>query len=205
MRNARDIQFLTLRYSRSQGLKGFPVGLLLLAIVLWVNYTSGPSRNLILPISFGLAAAGLYWLLNRYYRTRYGRVEGTFEQKRVDYLSAGLAGLAGLAAFLIDITYNLPVNAVGLIFAAGCILEYVRLYRLGNSSYFLWQSIISFILIFAVSILPLFVADKIWLHFGLRSHLLLVLLVTSVILLLGSVGEHLNFVRQFPAKEAEGG
>lgn len=205
MQGPKEIWFLTLRYSRSQGLKGFPLGLLLLAVVLWVNFTSGAARNLILPISFGVGAAILYWLVGDYYRRRYGMVEVTVEQRRVDFLYAALAGIAGLGAFLIDVSYELSVNMVGLVFAAGCIFEYKRLYRLGKSSYFVWQTIISFILILAASLLPVLGAGDVWLQLGLRSHLLLVLLVTSVILLLGSLGEHLNFVRQFPAGEIEHG
>jgi len=201
MQYPQHIQYLTQRYSRLQGLKGFPLGLLLLLVVLWVNFTSGPSRNLAFPIAFGLGSAGLYWLIARYYRTHYGRVEGTLQQKRTDYFSSALAGLAGLAAFIIDISYALPFSTVGLVFAAGCVMEYMRLYRLGRSPYYLWQMLISFGLILTVSIFPLLGAKDLWLDIGLRSHLLLVLAVTSIVLLITSVWEHLNFVRQFPFKE----
>jgi hypothetical protein len=202
MQHPQQIQYLTQRYSRIQGLKGFPLGLLLFLVVLWVNFTSDASRNLALPIAFGLGSAVLYWLIDRYYRIHYGRVEGTLEQKRVDYFSDALAGLAGLAAFIIDISYDFPFSAVGLVFAAACVLEYLRLYRLGRSSYYWWQMVISFCLILTVSFLPLLGAKGLWLDFGMRSHLLLVLLATSIVLLVTSVWEHLNLVRQFPRKEA---
>ena len=155
MQDIQKIRFLTLNYSKLQGLKGFPIGLLLLLTVLWENVQHGPARNITLPLLFTLGSAILYWWIDRYYKIHYGRVESTSSQKRVDYFTAMLGGIAGLVAFYIDTSAHLPVSMVGLVFAAAILFEYLRICRLGKNAYSLWQMVISFTIVLGANLLPL--------------------------------------------------
>ncbi len=201
MEDVKKIRFLTLNYSKLQGLKSFPIGLLLLVTVLWANVQHGPARNLTLPLLFGIGAAILYWWIDRYYKIRYGRVDSTSRQKRVDFFTAVLGGIAGLAAFITDTTYHLPVSMVGLVFVVAILVEYLRIRRLVKSAYSLWQMIISMSIVLGASLLPLFGLKNVWQGIGLRSHLFVVLVVTSIVLMVMSLVGHIYFTRQFPSKE----
>jgi hypothetical protein len=201
MQDIQKVRFLTLNYSKLQGLKGFPLGLLLLLNVLWVNNQRGLARNITLPLLFAMVSGVLYWWIDRYYKIRYGRVESTSRQKRLDYFVAVLGGIAGLAAFIIDISYHLPVSMVGLVFAAAILVEYLRISRLGKSTYFLWQMVISFGIILGANLLPLFGLHGLWQVIGLRSHFLAVLMITSIVLLATSLWGHVYFTHQFPSKK----
>jgi hypothetical protein len=201
MQDIQKIRFLTINYSRLQGLKGVPLGLLLLLTVLWANIQHGPARNFTPPILFALGAAVLYWWIDRYYRIRYGNVESTHQQKREDYLIAVLGGIVGLAAVYIDLTHRLVISMVGLVFAAAVLFEYMRIFRLGKNAYFLWQFVISIAIILGANLLPLFDLKGLWQGIGLRSHLFAVLVVTSIVMLVAGVCGHIYFIRQFPPKE----
>jgi hypothetical protein len=201
MQDVQKIRFLTLNYSKLQGLKSFPIGLLLLVTVLWANVQHGPARNLILPLLFGIGAAILYWWIDRYYKIRYGRVETTTRQKRMDFFTGVLGGIAALTAFYIDTTYHLLVSMVGLVFVVVILVEYLRIRRLVKSAYSLWQMIISFGIVLGASLLPLFGLKNIWQEVGLRSHLFIVLVITSIVLMVMSLVGHIYFTRQFPSEK----
>jgi hypothetical protein len=197
MQDVQKIRFLTLNYSKLQGLKSFPIGLLLLVTVLWANVQRGQARNITLPLLFVIGTSLLYWWIDRYYKIRYGRVESTSRQKRVDYFTGVLGGIAALAAFVMDTTYRLPVSMVGLVFVGVILVEYLRIRHLANSAYSLWQMIISFSIVLGASLLPLFGLKNIWQAVGLRSHLYIVLVITSIVLMVMSLAGHIYFTRQF--------
>jgi hypothetical protein len=201
MQDIQKIRFLTLNYSKLQGLKGFPIGLLLLLTVLWANVQHGPARNLTLPLLFMLGSAILYWWIDRYYKMSYGRVESTTAQKRMDYFAGVIGGIAALAAFVIDTTDHLPVSLVGLVFVVVILVEYLRIRRLVKSAYSLWQMIISISIVLGASLLPLFGLKDLWQGIGLRSHLFVVLVITSIVLMVMSLVGHIYFTRQFPSEK----
>ena len=119
----------------------------------------------------------------------------------MDYFTAVAGGIAGLAAFVIDTTDQFPVSMVGLVFVVAIVVEYLRIRRLVKSAYSLWQMIISFSIVLAASLLPLFGLKNVWQAIGLRSHLFVVLVITSIVLMIMSLFGHIYFTRQFPSKE----
>jgi hypothetical protein len=200
MEDLQKIRFLTVNHSKLQGLKSIPVSLLLLATVLWANFRQGPSSNLTLPLSFALVSAILYWWINRFYKLRYGQVERTAGQKRWDFITGILAGIAGLGAFMIDTAYTIPVSMVGFVFAAAILFEYLYTFHSGSSPYYFWQMLIGFTVIVIFNLLPLFGLAAWWQWFGLRSHFVGVLAVTGVVLLAAGLAGHIHFIRQFPSR-----
>lgn len=201
MQNAQKAQFLAVNYSRLQGLKGFPIGLLLMVTVLWANAPT-TDRNWVLLFMAAALSLALYIGVDRYYASRYGIVEGAPRQKRVDYAAAALVGLAGLAAFLAEITYDLPFSPVGLVFAVAALFEYFRIVQVGKHAFYRWLMLLSFFVILAVSLLPLVGLGHLWPSLGLRSPLLGILFVTSLVMLVTSLFGHLYFARQFPSEES---
>ena len=201
MQSAQRAQFLAVNYSRLQGLKGFPIGLLLLVTVLWAN-TPTIDRNWVLLFMVAVLSLALHIGVDRYYASRYGIVERKPRQKQMDYAAAVLGGLAGLVAFLAEITYDLSFSPVGLVFAAAALFEYFRIVQVGKHAFYRWLMLLSFLVILAASLLPLVGLGHLWQSLGLRSSLLGILLVTSLVMLVTSLFGHLYFARQFPSEES---
>jgi hypothetical protein len=201
MQDLQKTWFITFNYSNLQGLKAVPLGLLLLVVVYWANSQHGPASNLSLPILVSLGAAILYWWVDRYYKTRYGRVERTWKQTRAEYIVGILGCIVALPAIYVDLTHNYPVSMVGLVFALAFVVEYLRIHRLGRIAYFLWQMVISFVIVLGVNLLSIFGLDGWWQALGLRSHFLAVLVVTSLVIVIAGLCGHIYFTRQFPHSE----
>lgn len=139
----------------------------------------------------------LYWLISRNYRTRYGKVEERPKQKWVGIIF-GVAGIVlGLTAFQLDTAYDLLFSFVGLLLAFCVPAEYVRVNLFVRGNYLLLPSIIAFIVMLVVSILPLLGFDGWWLALNLREQLFGVLLIAGVGGLVWGLLYHLFLVRQF--------
>ncbi len=201
MQDVRQIQFMTIYYSKLQGLKSVPVSLLLLLTCLWVNTQHGPARNFILFAGFALGCILLYWGIDRYYQRRYGKVENSPQQKRADYYAGILGGLAGLAAVYVDFTYRLTVSMIGLVFTAAILADYLRIYRKGKKAYYLWQLIICSGVILVADLLPLLGVKYLWFGTGWRAQFLAFLVIVSIVMLVAGVCGHIYFIRQLPPKE----
>jgi hypothetical protein len=61
--------------------------------------------------------------------------------------------------------------------------------------------VIGFVIVLGVNLLPIFGLDGWWQVLGLRSHLLAVLVVTSLVMVITGVCGHIYFTRQFPRSE----
>jgi len=201
MQDDQRVWFITFNYSNLQGLKAVPLGLLLLVVVYWANSQHGPASNLTLPILVSLGAAILYWWVDRYYKTHYGRVERTSKQARTEVIIGILGGIVGLAAVYVDLTHPYPVSMVGFVFALAFVVEYRRIHRQRKVAYLLWQMVIGFVIVLGVNLLPLFGLDGWWQALGLRSHFLAVLVVTSLVMVITGLCGHVFFARQFPRSE----
>ena len=202
MQNIHKPRFLAANYANLQGLKAVPVGLLLLLVVLWADAQRGPARDLSLPLLLSLGAGLLLWVVERYYRARFGRVERTPRQKRFE-IFLGLAGSAlGLGAFILDTSLRLPFSLIGLVFAAAVVAEYLRMQWYAPGKYLLPLSLASFLILLVVSILPLLGAGEWWLGLGLRAQLTGVLAVAGAVTALNGLVGHAYFVRQLPPGEA---
>lgn len=202
MQDFQKVRFITINYSNLQGLRAIPISLLLLLIVLWVNLQKGPARDFTVPILIGLSAAILYWWIDRYYKSHYGRVERTTRQQRFEYALGVLGGLSGLVAVIIDFTYKLPVSMVGFVFTAAILVEFLRTFRFSKSVYYFWQAVVSFTILLAVNFLPL-LGWKNWGQvLGMRDNFLAVLVVTSLVILIAGLCGHVFFIIQFQSKKS---
>lgn len=99
----RRIQFVTRYYDWLQGLRFLPMGLALLGFATWALLNPAaigaqPSRLGATVLTGGLLVAlGLYWVIGRYYRRRFGEVrpsEATRRTRRKMLLTFVVAGLA---------------------------------------------------------------------------------------------------------------
>lgn len=197
MQNVQRIRFVAANFSVLQGLKAVPLGLLLIFTVLWANNQQGPASDLTLPILFGAGTIVLYWLISRYYRTRYGKVEGLSKQKWVEYAFGVAGGVFALAAFYLDTAYDLPFSCIGLLLALSFLAEYVRANLFVRGNYLLLPSIISFIVLLVVSILPLLGYDDWWQVLNLRGQLFGVLVAGGMVILVWGLVYHWFLIRLF--------
>lgn len=201
MQNIHKTRFLAANYSNLQGLKSIPLGLLLLIVVIWANMQKGSASNLTLPILLSIAMIVLFIGIQRYYLTRFGRIDRTPNQKRMEVILGVLGGIIGLAAFALDTRFDLPVSTVGLVFAGAIVAEYLRMQWYAPGNYLLPLSAASFVIMLVVSILPLLGLSNWWQLLGLRTQLLGVLFVAGLVIVINGLIGHWFFVQQLPGKE----
>jgi hypothetical protein len=201
MLNIHKTRFIAANYSNLQGLKAVPIGVLLVLVVLWANWQRGPASDLALPILAALAALALSWLINRYYQTRFGRVENTASQKRFELVLGIVGGAVGLGAFILDTSLHLPVSLIGLVFAAAVVVEHLRMQWYAPGTYLLPLTLGWFAVLLLTSILPQLGAGEWWLRLGLRAQLFGVLVVVGTVMVMNGLLGHWFFVRQLPGAE----
>lgn len=203
MQDIQKTRFLAANYSNLQGLKAVPMGAMLLGAVLWANTLRGPASDLTFPLLFSAAMLLLAWGVQRYYQTRFGRVEGSARQRRLDLLMGAGGAIVGLAAFLADVNLHLPFSCLGLLFAASFLAEYWRMQQLARGRYLLWNTLAYATLLLVISLLQLLGMDGWWQWLGLRAQLFGVLVIASLTIMVAGLVGHWNFVRQLPAGEAQ--
>lgn len=202
MTELQRIRFMAANFSVLQGLKSIPLSLLLILVIVWANSQRGPARDLSVPLLAAAGALVLSWIIVRYYRQKYGRVESAPRQKRLEYVLGVIGSLMGLAAFVLDTSYHLPFSLVGLVFVAAVIVEYLRTNLLAKGNYLLPQSIFAFFVILTASLLPLLGWKDWWLVLGLRAQLFGVLLVVGLTGVCSGLWTHWFLTRQL--RRAEG-
>src|SRR5512146_1312414 len=95
----RRIQFLAANYSRLQGLRGLPLGLLLFAVTVWAALQRGPApRPILIPLALGTVTAILYWWIDRYYKQAFGKVIQA-PRGHLEWIIGIGGAIVGLAAF----------------------------------------------------------------------------------------------------------
>lgn len=207
MQNLEKMRFVAANYSTLQGLKGVPIGLMLITVVLWANQLHGRATDLSLPILFGVVTIAATLWIYRYYLTHYGIVESTPKQKRLVYLLSVIIGMVALGAFWGDIYLRLPVSLIGLVFAAQVVVEYLRMQSAAPGRFLLPAMLACFLTILAISILPLLGAGAWWKLLGFRAQLYGVCVVVGAVLVIFGLFEHWYLVRQLagrmPAEKGE--
>jgi hypothetical protein len=195
MADLRKIRFLMVNYSRMQGLKAVPPGLLLFLVYVWANTQTGRARDLSLPIVYLFTGAILYALIDWYYRTTYGRVEQTARSLWTDVILSTVFSVLALGAYWLDMALKIPVS----IFALGLLLDYLRMVHLaGGQSLSVFPAALFCTGLIALSaFLPL--AGKPALEFiGFRSPIFLVYAVDGILVVLFGLAGHLFLVRSMP-------
>lgn len=196
MTDLRKIRFITANYSRLQGLKAVPTGMLLFLVTLWTNGQRVKDRDITLPLLWFAAAIGLYALIDWYYRKSIGRVEQPQRSVWVDVAITTAGAVLVLGAFAVDMESLLPVSLFALVFALELLLDYVRMTRLAGT-----ESLTGFppALFCAASIalsglLPL-LGEKTIALFGFRSPIFLVFAVDGILVVLYGLAGHFFLVR----------
>jgi hypothetical protein len=55
-------------------------------------------------------------VINRYYKNTYGEVKPNLDRRRFNWIAQPVCGLLGLVAFWLDVTQELPISFIGLLF-----------------------------------------------------------------------------------------
>lgn len=207
MNDLRKIRFITANYSRLQGLKAVPTGLLLCLVSLWTNNQTSKARDLTMPLLWFAAAIGLYALIDWYYRKAIGRVEQPQRSEWTDLVITTIGAVLVLGAFAVDMKAFLPVSIFAFAFALELLLDYARMTRLAGVG-----TLTGFppALFCAVSIafsglLPL-LGEKAIALLGFRSPIFLVFAVDGILIVLYGLAGHFFLVRSISSlSEADHG
>jgi len=198
-----QIQFIAANYSRLQGLREVPVGMLVVFVSVWAMYNHGPTADLTAPLLATAGAALLYWLTGRYYDRAFGRVKQTRQQRNREFISSIVFSVLALLAFWLDAAIQIPVCALGLVFAAALFENFWRAtesVRKEAISIFP-ENFVAAILILVISILPVFGLSW-WQAFGMKSQVVSVFMVIGIVIILAGVWGHVRIVRALPVGEA---
>jgi hypothetical protein len=197
-----QIQFITANYSRLQGLRAIPVGMLAVFASVWALYNQGPTADLSAPILVAIVTALLYWLTDRYYSHAFGQVKQMPRQRMREFVLSAGSGMLGLLAFGLDTTEVLPISTLGLVFAVSFLEYFWRVNRSEWGKIFTLfpENIVAAILTTVISILPLFGISW-WNALGIKSQVVGVFLVVGVVMILTGVWGHIRLVHALSTVE----
>jgi hypothetical protein len=201
----RRTRFIAANYSRLQGLRIFPFGLLLFAVTYITNLQHGPAPHSVLPqILFAIAAAVLYWLIDRYYTRTFGQIVRP-SRGHLDLIAGICGGAMGLVAFLIENNYHhLPFSPIGLVLAAAIIIDYLMLARITEVWYMPFWPVFA-LLIAIISILPVLGLTGWWTIIGARTQFMGVLMASGLIFIVYSIASHIYFIKMLSQEVPDGG
>ena len=196
-----QIRFIAANYSKLQGLREVPVGLFVTTVAVWSVEHQG---DLGIPILFALGAALLYWLIDRFYINRFGRIRQTSRTRSWELIASILFGVLALLAFWLDTARDLPFSVLGLVVAAELFEDFWRATQsIKGRSFGLYpENLIAACLIFVLSLLPL--TGLAWLDsLKLPSQFLGMITVIVIFLILAGIWGHIRLLRILPAREAK--
>jgi len=193
--------FLSENYSALHGLNAVPVGLGLFLASLWANIVQYPIKKFTLPIVILLGVLLLAIAVGNYYKHTFGEVKPTLPRRRLYWIAQGVWGVLGLVAFWADVTFDLPINFIGLIFALAFLFDTPRVtFPLNNFSS---VRLVLSICITLISIAPLYLGNSWWDMLGVRTTIIGVTMFVGVLIVLQGVIWHIFFVNSLPVEEGE--
>jgi uncharacterized membrane protein len=201
MKTNSQTKFLSQNYSALHGLNAVPVGLGLFLASLWANVVQYPIKNFLFPIVLILGSLLLSLVVDQYYKNTFGEVKPASNRRRLFWIMQSVWGLLGLVAFLVDVTQNLPVSFIGLLFASMFLFDKPMISVPLNK--FSAVRLVASICIILLSIAPLFLGKNWWNILGVRTTIIGVTMFVGVLIVLQGVIWHVFFVKSLPAKEAE--
>lgn len=201
MKSISRMKFLSENYSALHGLNAVPLGLALFLTSLWANLVHYPVRSVLLPVVLLLGSLLLSLLVDRYYKRIYGEVKAGIAKRRWTLVLQVITGLLALAAFWVDVTFHLPVNFIGLLFAAIFLFDKPAVAFPLNK--FSAVRLVMSICIILVSIAPLFLGRDWWDALGVRTTIIGVTMFVGLMMALQGVLWHAFFVSSLPALEVE--
>jgi hypothetical protein len=199
MTDLQKIRFITVNYSRLQGLKAVPSGLLLFLVVVWANAQTGRARDLTLPLLWLLTGGILYALIDWYYKKTYGRVEPAGHVFWMDVIISTVFSIIAIGAFFLDVRSAIPVSLFALLFALGLLLDYIRMTRLaGVKTIAIFPAGLMCIGEIALAAFLPLLGESVLGVFGFRSTIFLVYALVGIIIVVYGVAGHLYLVRSMP-------
>jgi len=201
MKTNSQTKFLSENYSALHGLIAVPLGLGLFLVSLWANVVQYPIKNFLLPIILGLGSLILSFVIDKYYKNTFGEVKPTSTGRRLYWIMQSVWGLFGIVAFWIDLTLNLPISFIGLLFASIFLFDKPMVSVPLNR--FSAVRLVAAICIILVSIAPLFLRKNWWNILEVRTTIIGVTMFVGVLIVLQGVIWHFFFVKSLPVKEAE--
>ena len=196
----KKIRFLAANFSRLQGLRAIPIGLLLFCVSYWANRQTGPATDLWIPLLLGLLGLILAVVIEQYYRRTFGRMIAPESARKNELILSTAAAVTALAAFLIETRFDLPFSPVGLVFAIIFAIETLRMSRYLHNWYTSLMLIQAMLTGF-VSVLPALGLDRLWSGLGIKADLLGICMAVGLTLVINGFISHWFFVKNLP-KEA---
>jgi len=201
MKPNSQTRFLSENYSALHGLNAVPVGLALFLVSLWANIVQYPIKNFSLPIVIVLGSLFLSIVVDQYYKKTFGEVKPILAKRRLYWIAQCVWGLFGIIAFWADVTFNLPVNFIGLLFASMFLLDKPKVTFPLNR--FSAVRLVLSVCIILVSIAPLYFGKNWWDILGVRTTIIGVTMFVGALIVLQGVLWHFFFVKSLPIDEAK--
>jgi hypothetical protein len=191
--NLNQIRHIAANYSRLQGLRSVPVGVLAVATGVWVSLPAGQDGDLAAPLVMIAIAALAYFLVDRYYARTFGQVYPTGKERNREIFVSVLMGVLAFLAFLFDTADILPISAFGLVFAAALFIEFSRSFgKLSFQS--APEAFIAPILVGVAALLPA-LGIFWWQPLGFQFSLAGMLVLVGVLMTISGIIGHLRFTR----------
>lgn len=194
-------KFLSENYSELHGLNAVPIGLGLFLVSLWANIVQYPIKNFTSPIVILLGVLLFSIAVGKYYKQTFGELKPFLARRRLYWLVQAIGGLLGLVAFWADVTFNLPISFIGLLFASMFLLDKPAV-TLPLNKFSAVRLVVS-ICIILVSIAPLYFGKNWWDILGVRTTIIGVTMLVGVLIVLQGVVWHIFFVNSLPVEEAK--
>jgi hypothetical protein len=203
MQKQSHVRSLTTNFSFFQGLKGIPLGLLLMVLSIWASAQTAPGPALFFPIGSVVVLLGLYWIVYRFYQQVFGVVVQAKRRKTASTIREGLIGAAALAAFWIDTSLSISISVLGLIFAGAMLVDYGRVPgKTGNR--LLWFYPAGALLMLSLSLIPFFNLTW-WETLGFKALLYGITAAAGMLFIILGVATHIALENLFvEIEEAEG-
>jgi hypothetical protein len=177
-----------------------PLGLGLFLVSLWANIVQYPIKNFSLPIVLALGSLLLSIAVDQYYKHTFGELKPVLVRRRLYWIAQCAWGLLGIIAFWVDVTFHLPINFIGLLFASMFLFDKPRV-TFPLNKFSTVRLILSICLIF-VSIAPLFFGKNWWDILGVKTTIIGVTMFVGMLMVLQGVIWHIFFVNSLPTPEA---
>jgi uncharacterized membrane protein len=201
MKTNSQTKFLSENYSALHGLNAVPLGLCLFLTSLWANVVQYPIKNFLFPIVLILGTLLLSLMIDQYYKNTFGEIRSTLARRRSYWIAQSIWGLLGLVAFWVDITLNLPISFIGLLFASLLLLD-KPMVSVPLNRFSTVRLVASICLIF-VSIAPMVFGKSWWIILGVRATIIGVTMFVGALMVLQGVMWHVFFVKSLPLDETK--
>jgi len=201
MKTNSQTKFLSENYSALHGLNAVPLALCLFLTSLWANVVQYPIKNFLFPIVLILGTLLLSLMIDQYYKNTFGEIGSTLARRRSYWIAQSIWGLLGLVVFWVDITLNLPISFIGLLFASLLLLD-KPMVSVPLNRFSAVRLVASICLIF-VSITPMLFGKSWWNILGVRATIIGVTMFVGALMVLQGVMWHVFFVKSLPLDETK--